>query len=354
MIKDIIIDGKKIGRNYPCFIIAEAGVNHNGDMKLAYQLIDYAKASGADAVKFQLFISEELVTTMAPKTKYQTKTTLGSESQLEMLKKLELNVNQHNELKKYCEKIGITYLCTPYEEKSAAALHDLKVAAFKVASTDTNNIPFLKYLAKFETPIFFSTGMSTLGEIETSVNVMKENGALNNIILLHCVSEYPSPMSESNLRAINTLQTAFHCPTGFSDHTKGIKASAWAVALGACVIEKHFTISRSLDGPDHSSSLEPGEFKKMANDIRELEMALGDGIKRPMESESENKKYMQKSLVAKRKILSGEIIMEHNITCKRPGTGLPPLWLYKVIGKKALVDIEENERITLKNVDWND
>jgi len=196
--------------------------------------------------------------------------------------------------------------------------------------------------------------MSTLGEIETSVNVMKENGALGKIILLHCVSEYPSPLNESNLRAMNTLRTAFNCPVGFSDHTKGIKASAWAVALGACVIEKHFTISRKLDGPDHSSSLEPEEFKKLVNDIRKVEAALGDGIKRPAESEKKNKMFMQKSLVAKRKIPAGKIILEDDIVCKRPGNGLAPLWFNKITGKKALFNIEINECITLKNIDWND
>jgi N-acetylneuraminate synthase len=353
MISSVKIGDKWVGSGNACLIIAEAGVNHNGDIKLAHKLIDVAVESGADAVKFQSFVTEDLLTKKAMKASYQVQTTGKGGSQFDMLKKLELSWDQQAELKSHCVENGILYLCTPYERESVDFLISLQIAAMKVASTDTTNIPFLRYLASKNCPVILSTGMSTLGEVEEAVNILKTCGLKDKIVLLHCTSEYPAPIEHINLRAMKTIEQAFGCPVGFSDHTQGVGASPWAVALGASMIEKHFTLDRNLEGPDHRASIEPHEMKRLIATIRHLEVALGDGIKRPMPSELENKRRMQKSLVAKRKISSGEIIQAEDLACKRPGNGLPPGWFDRAVGKKAIKDIEKDDIIILNDINWD-
>ena len=352
MIKPVTIKDFIIGPGNPCFIIAEAGVNHNGDISLARKLIDAAAKAGVDAVKFQSFIPEDLVTPQTEKALYQIETTGKKGSQFDMLKKLELSKDQQAELKGYCDKIGILYLCTPYEKKSADMLEEIGVSAYKVASTDTSNTPFLRHLAQKNIPVLLSTGMSTLGEIEESIAELKKYGLDGKIVVLHCTSEYPAPVNEINLRAMKTMEIAFKCPVGFSDHTPGIGASPWAVTVGACVIEKHFTLDCNMEGPDHRASIEPMELSELVMTIRNVEAALGDGIKRPMPSEMANKSQMQKSLVATRPISAGEVILESDLTSKRPGSGLTPNWYYSIAGKKATKNIPENSLITLADIDW--
>ena len=353
MIQPVKIANCKIGPGQPCFVIAEAGVNHNGQMELAFQLIDTAAEAGVDAIKFQAFITEELITPEAPKAGYQVETTGEPGSQYKMLKALELSGEQHQKLKDYCDSREIIYLCTPYENASADMLAGLDVAAYKIASTDTTNSPFLKHIARKGRPVLLSTGMSTLSEVEHAIAALRDGGLSDEIVILHCTSEYPAPLEESNLKAIQTMSQAFVLPVGFSDHTPGIGASPWAVALGAGVIEKHFTLDRSLSGPDHRASLEPDELADLVKTIRNVEAALGDGIKRPALSELPNKVHMQKSLVARYAIPGGAIIGEGDLTCKRPGFGLSPAWLERVVGQKAARDIKPDEIITLACIAWD-
>lgn len=354
MIKSVQIGDRLVGPGQPCFIIAEAGVNHNGDMHLAHQLIEAAAKMGADAVKFQSFITEELITPEAPKAGYQVETTGEPGSQYKMLKALELSADQQAELKDYCKQTGILYLCTPYENTSVDMLDHMDVAAFKIASTDTTNIPFLRYIADKGRPVILSTGMSTLCEVEEAVDTLRVGGLEGKIVILHCTSEYPAPVSEANLRAILTMQQAFGCPVGFSDHTPGVGASPWAVAVGACMIEKHFTLDRNMVGPDHRASLESDELAALVRTVRDVEAALGDGIKRPMPSEIPNKPLMQKSLVARRSVRAGETITAKDLACKRPGFGLAPSWFDRVVGKRAIVDIPKDAVLTISSVDWSE
>ncbi|MCO6451619.1 MAG: N-acetylneuraminate synthase [Caldilineales bacterium] len=353
MIQPIQIGSRFVGPGYPCFIIAEAGVNHNGDMQLARQLIDAAVVAKVDAIKFQSFITEELITSHAPKAGYQVVTTGEAGGQFAMLKALELTPAQYAELKAYCEQAGLIYLCTPYENRSVDMLAELDITAYKIASTDTTNLPFLRFVASKQRPVLLSTGMSDLGEVEAAVTALWEGGLRHKMALLHCTSEYPSPVQEINLRAMRTLEHAFSCPVGYSDHTQGLAASAWAVAAGACILEKHFTLDRSLPGPDHRASLEPGELSNLVEMIRDVEAALGDGVKRPTASELANKPMMQKSLVARQDIAAGQAIEAAHLTCKRPATGLPPAWFDKVIGKKAAAFIPADTILDLTSVDWD-
>ena len=354
MIQTVSVSNRLIGHGQPCFIIAEAGVNHNGDMRIAHRLIDAAAKAGVDAIKFQSFVTEELITNDAPKADYQVKTTGDSDSQFKMLKELELSADEQTLLKSYCEEKHIIYLCTPYENKSIDMLDYMGVAAFKVASTDTTNVPFLRDIAKKGRPVFLSTGMSTLGEVEQAINTLLAEGLDNKIIILHCTSEYPAPLSEVNLRAILNMQEAFGCPVGFSDHTSDLGVSSWAVAIGACVIEKHFTLDRNMIGPDHKASIEPEELSILVKNIRNLEAALGDGIKKVMPSELQNKPFMQKSLVAKRNIYVGKIITSDDLICKRPGYGLNPSWFDRVVGQRSATDIPKDKILTLASVDWSE
>ncbi len=353
MVKNVKIGSYSVGDGQPCFIIAEAGVNHNGDIAIAERLIDEAARAGANAVKFQAFITEELITAEAPKANYQVETTGQPGSQYGMLKALELTAEQHAHLKAYCEQAGVMYLCTPYDHGSADMLARIGVQAYKIASTDTSNIPFLRYLGAKGIPVILSTGMSTLGEVEEAVAALETGGVNGGIVILQCTSEYPAPVDEVNLRSIATLRQAFGYPVGFSDHTQGTAVSAWAVALGACMIEKHFTLDRTMPGPDHRASIEPDELRQLVEAVCSLERALGDGVKRPSPSEQGNKAFMQKSLVVRRDIPQGAVISADDLTCKRPATGLPPRDFDRVVGRKAAKALASGHILTLADVEWN-
>ncbi|MFC4386551.1 N-acetylneuraminate synthase [Gracilibacillus marinus] len=328
------------------FIIAEAGVNHNGDMQLAKQLIDVASEAGADAVKFQSFKAEKLVTKTAKKAAYQSKTTDADENQFNMIKKLELDMDKHIELKKYAENKGILFLSSPFDLESIDDLNKLGIDLFKIPSGEITNLPYLRKIAKLNKPIIISTGMATLGEIEAALEVLKKNGA-SNITVLHCNTEYPTPMQDVNLLAMNTIKQSFQVDVGYSDHTLGIEIPVAAVALGAKVIEKHFTLDKEMEGPDHAASLDPMELKEMVEKIRNVELALGNGIKQPSVSEKSNKEIVRKSIVANKKITKGEVLTEDNLTIKRPGDGISPMNWDQIIGTIATKDYEEDELIQL-------
>jgi len=295
------------------FIIAEAGVNHNGSLDLAYQLIDVAKDAGADAVKFQTFKAENVVSKLADKAEYQKKTTGSDKSQLEMIKKLEISFEDFIKLKKYCDKKGIMFLSTPFDHQSIDFLHDL-IDIYKIPSGEIINYPYLKHIASKNKPIIMSTGMANLGEVEEAINTIKKINSKAKISLLHCTTNYPTPYEEVNLKAMQTLAAAFKLPVGYSDHTLGIEVPIAAVAMGAKIIEKHFTLDKNLSGPDHKASLEPGELKEMVKAIRNIEKSLGDGIKKPNKSEIEIMKVARKSIVASKNIKKGEIFAKTNIS----------------------------------------
>ncbi|QCG93038.1 N-acetylneuraminate synthase (plasmid) [Azospirillum sp. TSA2s] len=351
---DVLLGGKPVGEGHPCLVIAEAGVNHNGDMVLAHRLVDSAAEARADAVKFQFFFTEELITNKARKAAYQIATTGPDDSQFTMLKKLELSGEQHMELKRHCEARNILYLCTPYDIRSADILESMGVAGYKIASTDVTNLQLLRHVGRKNIPLLLSTGMCDLSEVDFAVRTLEDCGAGDRTILLHCLSEYPAPVDQLNLRAIQTLRGTFGCPTGYSDHTAGIGAGPWAVALGAMVIEKHFTLDRTLPGPDHPASIEPDELSALIREIRNVEAALGDGIKRVMPAEAANKPLMQKSLVAVRDIPAGERISADVLSAKRPATGLAPSWLDRVSGRRARLPISADMPLTLDMIDWSD
>jgi N-acetylneuraminate synthase/N,N'-diacetyllegionaminate synthase len=337
-------EDKLIGEEEHCFIIAEAGVNHNGNVELAKKLIDTAKDAGADAVKFQTFKAENVVTKNSEKAEYQKETT-GKGSQYNMIKKLELTEYDFKELADYAKKKGILFLSSPFDKESVDLLYELDVPVFKIASGEITNFPLLRYIAKKRKPIILSTGMSTLGEVEEALKVIRNEG-VEDIVLLHCVSNYPAKIEDVNLKAMETLKQAFKIPVGFSDHTLGITASIAAVASGACLIEKHFTLDRNLPGPDHKASLEPDELKEMVKTIRDVEKALGDGIKKPTKEEEEIKKVARRSVVAKVDISEGAIITEDMLDVKRPGTGIEPKYIERIIGKRAKINIKKDELIT--------
>ena len=332
-----------------CFIIAEAGVNHNGDLDLAKKLVDAAVAAGVDAIKFQTFKAEELVTRAAPKANYQ-KATTGEGNQYAMLKQLELSLEDHIILKNYCQEQGIIFLSTPFDFASADLLERLDLPFYKISSGDITNLPFLEYIAKKNRPVLLSTGMSNLGEVEAAVETMLGTGN-QDLILLHCTSNYPTVFTDVNLRAMLTLQEAFKLPVGYSDHTLGIEVPIAAVALGARVIEKHFTLDRTMPGPDHRASLEPHELKAMVEKIRNVEKALGNGIKRCARGEEKNKLVSRKSIVAARDIQQGEVITREMVQFKRPASGLAPGDLKLVLGKKAKRGLEKDEIITLNDLE---
>jgi len=329
-------------------IIAEAGVNHNGSLELAKKLVEKAKEAGADAIKFQTFKVKEVISPKAPMADYQKKN-LGKEmSQLEMIKKLELSYEDFKILKNYCDELGITFLSSPFDVESARFLADLGLELFKIPSGEITNYPLLREIGSYKKKVILSTGMADLGEIEDALDVLIASGTKReDITVLHCTSEYPAPYEEVNLRAMLTIKEAFKVRVGYSDHTEGIEISIAAVALGAEVIEKHFTLDRNLPGPDHKASLEPHQFQKMVESIRHVEMALGNGIKKPSPSELKNKKLVRKSIVARRNIKKGEIFTEENITTKRPEGGLSPMMWEEVLGKRAPRDFEKDEFIEL-------
>ncbi|MCM3124162.1 MULTISPECIES: N-acetylneuraminate synthase [unclassified Mesobacillus] len=328
------------------FIIAEAGVNHNGEMKLAKQLIDEAVKSGVDAIKFQTFISEKVVSKHAVKADYQTKNTSSSESQLEMVKKLELSFDDFVKLREYCRVKGIEFLSTAFDFESIDFLSDLDMKTWKVPSGEITNLPYLIKIAKLGKPVILSTGMSNMDEIHSAINVLKKYGA-GELTVLHCTTEYPTPFEDVNLSAMKTIEKEFGVAVGYSDHTKGIEVPISAVALGATVIEKHFTLDRNMEGPDHNASLEPDELKAMVDAIRNVELALGNGEKKPAKSEVKNMEISRKSIIAKSSIQKGEVFTEENLTVKRPGNGISPMKWFEVIGKTAIRDFEEDELIEI-------
>mgnify|MGYP001577699216 CR=1 FL=1 len=363
----LIVTMTKTERTY---IIAEAGVNHNGSIDMAKQLIAVAVDAGADAVKFQTFRAEKLVSQSAPKAEYQVNTTDAAESQFEMIKKLELNKNDHEVLIQYCQKRGIEFLSTPFDFESIDLLvNTLNLSRLKLPSGEITNAPLLLHAAKTGKPIILSTGMSTLGEIEVALGVLAfgytgsdEPPSLqafetaytstlghialqNKVTLLHCTTEYPAPFAEVNLRAMSTLQQAFGLPVGYSDHTAGLAISVAAVALGAVIIEKHFTLDRTLPGPDHKASLEPDELKQMVRSIREVELALGSPIKQPAASELRNRPVARKSLVANRDIRKGESFTQDNLAVKRPGDGISPICYWEWLGKIADRDYQHDDKV---------
>ena len=329
-------------------IIAEAGVNHNGDLARARQLIDAAAKAGADLVKFQTFSANRLVTRTAAKADYQTQTTDNKESQHEMLRRLELTAEMHKELIAHCAARNIGFFSTAFDIESVDLLVSLGQDHFKIPSGEITNLPYLRHIGRLGQAVILSTGMATLGEIESAIDVLEQAGTPRaNITVLHCTTEYPTPMAEVNLRAMQSIQRAFGVEVGYSDHTPGIEVAIAAVAMGASVIEKHFTLDRNLPGPDHKASLEPEELMAMVAAIRNIEIALGDGIKRLTQSEARNKPVMRKSLVASQTIKAGEIFSAKNITAKRPGTGISPMRWDEVIGRTASRDFAEDELIDI-------
>ena len=327
-------------------IIAEAGVNHNGDLGLAKQLIDVAAEAGADFVKFQTFNANSLVTHTAKKADYQTKNTDGNESQHEMLRRLELTPAMHIELIAHCALRNIGFLSTGFDIESVELLVSLGQNLFKIPSGEITNLPYLRHIGRLGKPVILSTGMASLGEIESAIDVLGQAGTPRSILtVLHCTTEYPTPMAEVNLRVMQSIHNAFGVEVGYSDQTPGIEVAIAAVALGATVIEKHFTLDRNLPGPDHKASLEPHELKAMVTAIRNIEIALGDGIKRLTPSEAKNKPVARKSLVASHPIKAGEVFSTQNITAKRPGTGISPMRWDTILGRRARRDFALDELI---------
>ncbi len=343
------IAGRTVGPGHPCFIIAEAGVNHNGDLALAKRLIEAAAKAGADAVKFQTFRGERLVSPTARKAAYQTAATGAHESQLDMIRRLELPDVAFGELKRHCTACGVLFLSTPFDEESADLLEDLGVAAFKIPSGEVTNLPLLAHVGRKGKPVILSTGMSTLEEVRAAVDTLRQAGA-QDVVVLHCVSSYPADPADANLRAMATLADAFHAPVGYSDHTPGIEVALAAAALGACVIEKHVTLDRTLPGPDHRASLEPVELAALIRGVRTVESALGDGRKRPVPSEADTAAVARRSLVAARDVPAGATLTEDTLAVLRPGTGLSPALRARVVGRIAKVHIPAGTPLTWEMV----
>ena len=329
-------------------IIAEAGVNHNGSLEIAKKLVDSAADAGVDIIKFQTFNSKNLVSKSARMAEYQQKNTGHDESQYAMLKKLELSVDNHLELIRHCNERGIRFFSTAFDMESIDFLHSLHMGLWKIPSGEITNYPYLKKIASYQEPVILSTGMCNLKDIEASLEVLlKEGCKKQDITILHCNTEYPTPYSDVNLRAMLEIEKKFGTRVGYSDHTNGIEVPIAAVAMGACVIEKHFTLDRNMEGPDHKASLEPNELKKMVESIRNIESALGTGHKIVSPSEKKNSEIARKSIVAARDIAKGEILSENNLTVKRPGNGISPMRWNDVVGTVAVRDFSEDEVIEL-------
>ena len=329
-------------------LIAEAGVNHNGDMHLAHQLIDAAADAGADLVKFQSFVADRLVTPLAQMAEYQSRSMSHESSQHAMLQRLELTREMHEDLIAYCGGRGLGFFSTGFDHESIDLLVDLGVKLFKVPSGELTNLPYLRHVGRHGKRVLLSTGMASLGEVEAAINALEQAGTPRTLITaLHCTTEYPAPMSDVNLRAMMAMGQAFGVSVGYSDHTSGIEVAIAAAALGATVVEKHFTMDRSLPGPDHKASLEPEELKAMVAAVRNVEVALGDGVKRMTDSEAINRPVARKSIVAAVAIRKGDVLSEANLTVKRPGTGLSPMQWDSVVGRPAARDFAPNEAIVL-------
>ena len=327
------------------YIIAEAGVNHNGSLETAYKLVDVAKEAGVDCIKFQTFKADKLASADSKKAEYQIRNS-GDESQLDMLKKLELSYDDFKKLKKYCDKVEIAFLSTPFDLESIEFLNTIDMPFWKVPSGEITNLPYLIALAETGKPMIISTGMCGMDEIDEALSLIKEKG-VDDIKLLHCNTEYPTPFEDVNLRAMNTIRERFDLEVGYSDHTRGIEVPIAAVAMGATVIEKHFTLDRNMEGPDHKASLEPDELKAMVKAIRNIEQSFGTGIKEPSPSERKNIVVARKSIVAACDIKEGTVLSEENLAVKRPGDGISPMKWFEVIGTKAVRDFKEDEQIQL-------
>lgn len=350
MVTSVNIGERKVGPGHPCFIIAEAGVNHNGSLEMARQLVDMAVQAGADAVKFQTFKAERIVARDAPKAEYQVRNTGNTESQFEMISRLELSPEMHRDLWNYCNGLGILFMSSPFDQQSADLLADLDVAVFKIPSGELTNLPFLDHVAQKGKPMIVSTGMANLSEVETAIHTIHQANN-RDLMLLHCLSNYPADPADVNLKAMATMTMAFQVPVGYSDHTTGIEVSLAAVALGACIIEKHFTLDRNLPGPDHPASLEPEELASMVRGIRTIEASLGHGRKEPAASEANTAAVARKSLVAAQDLPAGQRLTEAHITVKRPGTGLPPSMITHVLGRTTRVAVPAETLITLEMLD---
>ena len=338
-----------VGEDRPVLIVAEAGVNHNGRLDLAKRLVDTAKDVRADAVKFQTFVASRVISRLAPKANYQIDQRAREETQLEMASKLQLAANDFRAISEHAEKRGILFFSTPFDEESADLLEELGVPMFKISSGDLTHLPFLEYVAKKGRPMIISTGMSTLEEVRSAVETVRSCGN-EEIVLTHCVSSYPARAEDVNLRAMNTLRSAFQVPVGYSDHTLGFEVAVAAVASGACLIEKHLTLDKSLEGPDHKASLDPPEFLHMTKAIRLVELALGSGTKTPSKSEREIMRVARRSIVARRDIQEGDVITRDMIDFKRPATGFPPSSLSEVLGGRAARTIRADESIGPKDM----
>lgn len=329
-------------------IIAEAGVNHNGDLELAKKLINVATEAGADLVKFQAFTANQLVTSTAKKAAYQTQTTDNKESQHEMIRRLELTEDVHHELIAHCKVRNIGFFSTGFDIKSVNLLLSLGQDHFKIPSGEITNLPYLRHIGRLGRSVILSTGMSTMDEIGSALRILENSGTpKKSITVLHCTTEYPAPMPEVNLRAMISIRDNFGVKVGYSDHTLGIEVAIAAVAMGATVIEKHFTLDRNLPGPDHKASLEPSELKSMVTAIRNIEVALGDGVKRPTPSETKNIPIVRKSIIASKFIQLGEVFTAENLTTKRPGTGISPMRFDEVLGKNAKRNFAEDDLIEI-------
>lgn len=326
------------------FIIAEAGVNHNGDIEIAKKMIDAASAAGADAVKFQTFKAERIVAINAPKAEYQIENTNNTESQYQMLKKLEIDKETHLELMEYCKEKNIMFLSTPFDIDSVHMLMELGIEIIKIPSGEITNLPYLREVARQKKKVILSTGMSNMQEVKEAVDIIRQNGS-EDITVLHCNTQYPTPMEDVNLRAMISMREELELPVGYSDHTQGIEVPIAAAAMGATVVEKHFTLDKTMEGPDHKASLEPEEFRKMVKAIRNIEKALGDGNKNITESEKDNLSIVRKSIVAACRIEKGELFTEKNLTVKRPGNGISPMKWDEIIGKVSDKTYEVDEVI---------
>lgn len=347
MVKPVQIGVRAVGADLPCLVIAEAGVNHNGSLEMALRLVDAAAEAGADVVKFQTFKSEEVVTPTAPQADYQLRNIGMIQSQLDMIRNLELPDDAFRKIQAHCRRRDITFLSTPFDQGSADLLEEMAVDAFKIPSGEITNHPFLAYVAGKGKPLIVSTGMCDIDEVATALDVIKATADVG-VVLLHCVSNYPAAPASVNLRAIKTLELRFDVPVGFSDHTEGISIPIGAVALGACIVEKHFTINRTLPGPDHRASLEPAELGAMVRAIRDVQSALGDGVKRQVAEELNTAAIARRSLVAAHDLRAGTVIAEGMVAIRRPGTGLPPSDLARILGRQLKQDVAAGHLFTLE------
>ncbi|MCK4257423.1 MAG: N-acetylneuraminate synthase [Halanaerobiales bacterium] len=335
--------------NDSVFIIAEAGVNHNGDINIAKKLIDVASDAGADAIKFQTFKAEKLVSKSARKADYQLKNTEGAETQYQMIKKLELDKATHLELIDYCKEKNIMFLSSPFDFESCDLLNELGISFYKIPSGEITNLPFIRHIAEKQKPVILSTGMANIAEIYEALETIYSTGN-KDIVILHCVTEYPTPIEDVNLKAMLTIRDTFKVPVGYSDHTLGLEMPLAAVALGAKVIEKHFTLDKSMEGPDHKASLEPDELKLLVQGIRNVEIGLGDGIKRPAKSELKNIPIARRSIVASRDLKKGQTLHRDDLEIKRPGDGIEPKFIDALLGFKINKDIKEDEVLNWEDV----